>query len=85
MRVAGRPGVVAEGAVRPAGHLVEQRQVARCRRLVHDYGIDSSGNILTVLLFNAVLRHAVKRMWRMMNLLGGLSDFDSKVKEPSQG
>ena len=46
VRVAGRPGVVAEGAVRPAGHLVEQRQVARGRRLVHDYGIDSSGNVV---------------------------------------
>ena len=44
MRVAGGPGVVAEGAVRPAGHLVEQRQVARGRRLVHDDRVDRSGN-----------------------------------------
>ena len=67
VRVAGGPGVVAEGAVRPTGHLVEQRQVARGARLVHDDLVGRPGNGL---LFSVVLA-AVKHMYRMMHQLGG--------------
>ena len=60
--VAGRPGVVAEGAVRLACHLVGRRQVARGRRLVHDDRVDRpAGHSLL----------AVSTLCGMMHELGG--------------
>ena len=46
MRVAGRPRVVAKGAVRPACDFVEQRQVTRIGGLDDDDGVDRSGTSL---------------------------------------
>ena len=46
MRVAGRPRVVAKGAVRPTCDFVEQRQVTRIGGLVDDDGVDRSGTSL---------------------------------------
>ena len=46
MRVAGRPRVVAKGAVRPTRDFVEQRQVTRIGGLVDDDGVDRSGTSL---------------------------------------